>query len=319
MQLSVIILSSFLTFGSLSSSERIYDKLQKKYEKNPDKCEVLAKRMIERNRSQPEPYYFISQVYFDRYDKEKNIRIRYKHLSQSLIYGRRMLRLKKSPRMVNFHKWEDLQKHLEREVPILVKQLNEEGLNSKADNLYAKARRMKLVKPVIIPEPKKIVSEESGFKDGLYFGLPTGAEQIKSASVSKEKELLRIINEARTEKGMGLLVWDEDLSRAARYHSYDMATQNYFDHSSHDRIDGDLLEVGRAFSRIGKFYTKGFVNSENLAAGRSTSKGTYMQWYNSPGHYKNMFNSTSTKVGIGLFYLEGSTYGYYWSFCTARD
>ncbi|MGB0850085.1 MAG: CAP domain-containing protein [Bacteroidia bacterium] len=319
MQLSAIILSFFLSTGFLSSDERAYDRLQKKYDRNPDKCELIARRMIERNRSRPEPYFFISLVYYDRYKNEKSVRDKYKDMSQSLIYGRKLLRLKTSSEMVNFHRWEGLRANLEREVPILINQLNEAGMDSKADNLYSKANRMKLVEPRVIPKPKKVLVEINGFRNGQYFGLPTGSEEVQSASISKEKELLRILNVARKEKGMKPLVWDEDLARAARYHSYDMATQNYFDHSSHDRIDGDLLEVGNAFSRIRKFYTKGFVNSENIAAGRGSSKGTYMQWYNSPGHYRNMFNSTSTKVGIGLYYLEGSTYGYYWSFCTSRD
>ena len=114
------------------------------------------------------------------------------------------------------------------------------------------------------------------------------------------------------------LIWEEDLARAARYHAYDLATQNYFDHNSYDRINGNLIEVGNTFTRIKKFYNETFVNSENIAAGNESAEGTYLQWYNSPGHYKNMFNKKSSKVGIGVFKSSESSYGYYWVFCTAE-
>lgn len=47
-------------------------------------------------------------------------------------------------------------------------------------------------------------------------------------------------------------------------------------------------------------------------------KGTCQQWYTSKGHYDNMFNSSSKKVGIGVCHIPRSPYGYYWVFCTAQ-
>ena len=78
------------------------------------------------------------------------------------------------------------------------------------------------------------------------------------------------------------------------------------------------MEVGGTFSRIKKFYSKSFVNSENIAAGNESPQVTYEQWYNSPGHYENMTNPASNKVGLGVFYDANSTYGYYWVFCSAH-
>ena len=150
-----------------------------------------------------------------------------------------------------------------------------------------------------------------------FFGMPTGNEIVASSSPQGEKDILKIINKARIEKGMSELEWDEDLANAARYHAYDLATQDYFDHASFDRSGGKLVQVGGTFDRIKKFYSKSFVNSENIAAGNESAQATYMQWYNSKGHYENMFNESSKKVGLGVFYDPDSVFGYYWVFCTA--
>jgi uncharacterized protein YkwD len=119
-------------------------------------------------------------------------------------------------------------------------------------------------------------------------------------------------------KGLPELEWVEDLANAARYHAYDMATQNYFSHDTYDRIDGKLVKVGGTFPRIKRFYSSTFVNTENIAAGSAGADQTYRQWFTSPGHHKNMFNKSATKVGVGLYYYPGSTYKYYWVFCTAK-
>jgi uncharacterized protein YkwD len=117
---------------------------------------------------------------------------------------------------------------------------------------------------------------------------------------------------------MDTLVWNDDLARACRYHANDMAAQDYFTHDSQDLVNGKTVSVGDAFERIGKFYSKTFVNSENIAAGSSDAAGTYDQWYNSPGHYDNMFNRSSKKAAIGMAKDPESPWGYYWVFCTAE-
>ena len=117
---------------------------------------------------------------------------------------------------------------------------------------------------------------------------------------------------------MNPLEWEEDLAKACRYHAYDLGSQGYFDHNSFDRNKDNLFEVGGTFERIRKFYNDTFVNSENIAAGNEGVEGTFQQWYTSKGHYENMFNSSSKKVGIGVCHIPGSTFGYYWVFCTAQ-
>ena len=131
---------------------------------------------------------------------------------------------------------------------------------------------------------------------GQFYGMPKGTEIVTSHNFASEQKMLRLINLERKKQGMVELVWEEDLAKACRYHAYDLGSQNYFDHNSHDRINGELVEVGGTFTRIRSFYNETFVNSENIAAGNETAADTYQQWYNSKGHYENMFNKSSRKV-----------------------
>ncbi len=49
---------------------------------------------------------------------------------------------------------------------------------------------------------------------------------------------------------------------------------------------------------------------ENVAWGQPTPERMYTRWYNSPGHYANLFNPEFTHVGIGVaFTPDGYAYG----------
>ncbi|MBO4523517.1 MAG: SCP-like extracellular [Ruminococcus sp.] len=54
---------------------------------------------------------------------------------------------------------------------------------------------------------------------------------------------------------------------------------------------------------------------ENLAAGNSSVEATYMQWENSEGHRKNIFNPNYTHIGIAVVYKENDpdNLHYYWT------
>ena len=66
----------------------------------------------------------------------------------------------------------------------------------------------------------------------FFNGVPTGKEIVPSSDKDVELEFLKILNKARVENGLNPLKLDYDLCMAARYHSYDMGSQNYFDHTS---------------------------------------------------------------------------------------
>jgi uncharacterized protein YkwD len=165
-----------------------------------------------------------------------------------------------------------------------------------------------------IPSRNDFLLRDSVFGTKVNFrfnGLPTGQENVVSSSLEKEIEFVRILNEKRIEKGLSALVINEDLCKAARYHSYDMATEGYFTHDSQDR---GSISVG-TFDRINQFAgpNPGNTQSENIAAGNRSPQKTYIQWFNSrTGHKENMFGNWK-EIGIGYVNIPGSKYTHYWT------
>ncbi len=321
MQLQLVAISISI-LGLFYSPERVHKRLEAQYAKNPDKCISLAKKWSSNKERQAESFYFLAKIYFDKHLEDKKLNSQALSLGRSLSYA---LKLQKSDTSFLFstQEWNAFRLELVKGTDSLVGILEKEGLDDKVEILQARIAKLENRRPIKLEEkesPKLDEALKLGRREnGQFFGMPMGDENVPSYNESAEKELVRILNKARKEKGMGELIWDEDLARAARYHACDLATQNYFQHNTYDSINGKLVEIGGTFERIRKFYTKGFVNSENLAAGNRSAEHTYNQWYNSPGHYSNMFNAASKKVGIGVFYDENSSYGYYWAFCTALE
>ncbi len=81
------------------------------------------------------------------------------------------------------------------------------------------------------------------------------------------------------------------LTTAARDHSQDMATQNYFDHTG---LNGSTFS-----QRIAAAGYPGGTLAENIFAGDPTAQGAFDSWRNSPGHNANMLNPAYKAIGIG--------------------
>jgi uncharacterized protein YkwD len=100
-------------------------------------------------------------------------------------------------------------------------------------------------------------------------------------------------------------VMDTALRRAARCHSLEMATHNYFDHTSQD---------GRSpWDRIAAAGYSGFGNAENIAAGQSTSVSVVGSWMSSAGHCNNIMSGGSNEIGVGYAFDAPATYDHYWT------
>ena len=93
---------------------------------------------------------------------------------------------------------------------------------------------------------------------------------------------------------------------AARDHSVDMATLNYFSHTSYD---------GRTFSqRISNAgYTGAYPWGENIAAGQGSPAAVVNGWMSSPDHCANIMNPGFRAIGVGYAFRPASTYGHYWT------
>jgi uncharacterized protein YkwD len=202
----------------------------------------------------------------------------------------------------------------EKQVSFLSVKKEDETLTSKLDEPI----KNEPIKNDYLATKKETRTLEVNTKEINYNVIPTGYENIPSASLKKEEEIIALINAERKSKGLTILKIDPSLCRAARYHASDLAHQGYFDHDTHNVKNNKMTKELGTFERIGLFYD-GFANTENIAGGNSSSEGTYQQWFHSKGHHVNMLNKAATKVGIGYVMDENSPYKHYWVFCTAAD
>ncbi|MCP2013123.1 uncharacterized protein YkwD [Deinococcus sp. HSC-46F16] len=98
------------------------------------------------------------------------------------------------------------------------------------------------------------------------------------------------------------LTYNAQLEQAAQGHATDMATRNYFSHTS---LDGRTMAqrisaTGYAWRTIG----------ENIAAGQTTPEQVVAGWLASEGHCRNIMNPSFRELGVG--YAQGGSYGHYW-------
>lgn len=113
-----------------------------------------------------------------------------------------------------------------------------------------------------------------------------------------EMQMLELVNQERTKRGIPALKFDPELMRVARMHSDDMFKRGYFSHYTPQREDPfDRMKAAGI-----KFQTAG----ENLALGR-TLKICHEGLMNSPGHKANILNPSFGRLGIGI--LDGGIYG----------
>jgi uncharacterized protein YkwD len=136
-----------------------------------------------------------------------------------------------------------------------------------------------------------------------------------SSGAAWEDEVLALVNQRRAAGATcgGTLyapapaLWmDANLRAAARGHSLDMATQNYFSHVS---LDGRTFD--QRIRNAG--YGGAFPLGENIAAGQTSPQAVVDGWMNSPGHCQNIMSPGFKAIGVGYAFRSGSTYRHYWT------
>ena len=120
-------------------------------------------------------------------------------------------------------------------------------------------------------------------------------------SADFEDEVFRLVNVNRAAGAdcgstgsfdpVGPLAENAALRCAARNHSLDMATRNFF---SHTNPDGDGSR-----ERMDQAGYGGFTWGENIAFGQITPMQVVVGWMNSSGHCANIMNPDFTEIGIG--------------------
>lgn len=101
------------------------------------------------------------------------------------------------------------------------------------------------------------------------------------------------------------LAWNDILFSAAAKHSADMATRNYFSHTTPE---------GVTFSQ--RLSNEGYLwraAGENIAAGQPSVATVMQTWLASDGHCQNIMNPVFTEVAVACVEKSPSTYGTYWT------
>jgi len=108
----------------------------------------------------------------------------------------------------------------------------------------------------------------------------------------------------------GPVMMNRELQVAARCHSTDMTSENFFSHTGSD---------GSSFSqRARRAGYGGGPRGENIAAGNGTAAATVTQWVNSDGHCRNLMNASIDRMGIGYSYDRSVRYRHYWTMKTGK-
>lgn len=122
---------------------------------------------------------------------------------------------------------------------------------------------------------------------------------------NEELTFLALINDYRGQNGLPALSLNLTLGEAADFHSQDMATSGYFEHTA---------PGGTTFDQnIRNFGYGGDTMGENIAAGMETAVEALGAWQSSPEHNAGMLNPGFNEIGIGRYYEPNSQYGWYWT------
>lgn len=153
------------------------------------------------------------------------------------------------------------------------------------------------VAPTIAPTAKPTVAPTA-----RPTAKPTTAP-AQNTEAAMEAEVLRLVNEERTSRGLGALKRASDLDALARAHSQDMINRHFFDHNNPD---------GQSpFDRMRAAGISYRAAAENIAYGQRSAEAVMNAWMNSSGHRANILNGTYTEIGIGAVKNSGGTI--YWT------
>jgi uncharacterized YkwD family protein len=119
-----------------------------------------------------------------------------------------------------------------------------------------------------------------------------------SENLTLEQQVAALVNSQRAARGLSPLSWNANLATLARIKSDDMASNNYFSHTS--------PTYGSPFDMLKSFGVSYTAAGENIASGQTTAQNVMDTWMNSPGHAANILNSNYTEIGVGYSYNNGS-------------
>jgi len=125
----------------------------------------------------------------------------------------------------------------------------------------------------------------------LFSGSSAGSATRDGVELTfTENAVVYAMNDARAEHGVPRLKVNEDLIRAARFHSKDMVERQYFEHGP---FGERLRRFGFKTGTIGE--NLGWLNNDKLAAPR-----LIRMWLRSPSHREVLLSTRLRVVGVGI-------------------
>ncbi|WP_349409393.1 S-layer homology domain-containing protein [Pseudalkalibacillus sp. SCS-8] len=119
----------------------------------------------------------------------------------------------------------------------------------------------------------------------------------------EELQVIQLVNEERTKRGLKPLKADPLLGHVAGIKSMDMIYNRYFAH--------DSPKYGSPFTMMQDFGVEYYGAGENIAAGYFYPEDVMDAWMESPGHKANILSESYTHIAVGL--ANGGAYEYYWT------
>jgi uncharacterized YkwD family protein len=113
-----------------------------------------------------------------------------------------------------------------------------------------------------------------------------------------EKQMIKLVNQARRKEGLAELEVDYRLVRIAREKSADMIRNDYFDHQS--------PTYGSPFNMFKSLDINYYLAGENIA-GASVVELAHQELMNSQQHRENILDPNFTHLGVGI--IAGGPYG----------
>ncbi|MFJ9499960.1 CAP-associated domain-containing protein [Brevibacillus centrosporus] len=112
-------------------------------------------------------------------------------------------------------------------------------------------------------------------------------------NLAYERQILDLVNVARSRAQLPPLQWNEKAAEVARGHSRDMESNDFFDHVS-------ATTGSDPFERLKQASIPYRMAGENIAAGYPDAIEAHESWMNSPGHRKNVLEKGFTQLGVGV-------------------
>jgi uncharacterized protein YkwD len=146
---------------------------------------------------------------------------------------------------------------------------------------------------------------------------PANAEDgVSKISYSPQRErldvaaALQLVNAARAENGLGVLVLDNALSAAAASHAEDLARREIMSHYGEDGSS--------PYERVEASGYQAVSIGENVSVGQRSAAEAISAWLASAPHRRTLLMPEARDMGIALFEDPTSRFRTYWALVVAE-